>query len=122
MAVKDWLRKLAPPGDEPYARVRWVGPSSYTVLTVGSPPSGGDTISATQFGVSMITLVLGQSSYDGRWLVVPVRISDAKWTLKWISLVTATVGGQSQTANAEAAAGTDLSSTYVKLQVNTVAA
>ena len=122
MAVKEWLRKLAPPGDEPYARVKWVGPSSYTVLTVGSPPSGGDTISATQFGVSMITLVLGQSSYDGRWLVVPVRISDAKWTLKWISLVTATVGGQSQTANAEAAAGTDLSSTYVKLQVNTVAA
>jgi len=122
MAVKDWLRKLAPPGDEPYARVKWAGPSSYTVLTVGSPPSGGDTISATQFGVSMITLVLGQSSYDGRWLVVPVRISDAKWTLKWISLVTATVGGQSQTANAEAAAGTDLSSTYVKLQVNTVAA
>ena len=122
MAVKDWLRKLAPPGDEPYARVKWAGPSSYTVLTVGSPPSGGDTISATQFGVSMITLVLGQSSYDGRWLVVPVRISDAKWTLKWISLVTATVGGQSQTANAEAAAGTDLSSTYVKLQVNTVSA
>ena len=122
MAVKEWLRKLAPPGDEPYARVKWAGPSSYTVLTVGSPPSGGDTISATQFGVSMITLVLGQSSYDGRWLVVPVRISDAKWTLKWISLVTATVGGQSQTANAEAAAGTDLSSTYVKLQVNTVSA
>ena len=122
MAVKDWLRKLAPPGDEPYARVKWVGPSSYTVLTVGSPPSGGDTISATQFGVSMITLVLGQASYDGRWKVIPVRISDAKWTLKWISLVTATVGGQSQTANAEAAAGTDLSSTYVKLQVNTVSA
>ena len=122
MAVKEWLRKLAPPGDEPYARVKWVGPSSYTVLTVGSPPSGGDTISATQFGVNMIALVLGQASYDGRWMVIPVRISDAKWTLKWISLVTATVGGQSQTANAEAVAGTDLSSTYVKLQVNTVSA
>ena len=122
MAVKEWLRKLAPPGDEPYARVKWVGPSSYTVLTVGSPPSGGDTISATQFGVSMITLVLSQASYDGRWNVIPVRISDAKWTLKWISLVTASVGGQSQTAFTEAVATTDLSSTYVKLQVNTVSA
>jgi hypothetical protein len=122
MAVKEWLRKPAPPGDEPYARVKWVGPSSYTVLTVGSPPSGGDTISATQFGVNMIALVLGQASYDGRWMVIPVRISDAKWTLKWISLVTATVGGQSQTAFTEAVATTDLSSTYVKLQVNTVSA
>jgi hypothetical protein len=122
MSVKAWLRKLAPPGDEPYARVQWIGPSSYTVITVGSPPSGGDPIAASQFGVNMITLVLGQSSYDGRWMVIPVRISDSKWTLKWISLVTATVGGQAQTAMTEAIATTDLSTTYVKLQVNTVSA
>ena len=122
MAVKSWLRKLAPPGDEPYARVQWTGPSSYTVLTVGSPPSGGDPVVASQFGVNMITLVLAGGSYDGRWLVIPVRISDAKWTLKWISLVTATVGGQIQTAFTEAIAETDLSTTSVKLQVNTVSA
>ena len=122
MSVKAWLRKLAPPGDEPYARVQWTGPSSYTVLTVGSPPSGGDPVAASQLGVNMITLVLAGGSYDGRWLVVPIRISDSKWTLKWISLVTATVGGQSQNAFTEAVATTDLSSTYVKLQVNTVSA
>ena len=118
--VKTWLRKLVPPGDEPYARVQWVGPSSYAQIVVGSPPSGGDPIAASQFGVNMIALVLAQSSYDGRWMVIPIRISDAKWTLKWVSLVTATVGGQSQTAMTEAVAGTDLSSTSVKLQVNCV--
>jgi hypothetical protein len=122
MSVKSWLRKLAPPGDEPYTRVQWVGPSSYTQIVVGSPPSGGDPVAAVQFGVNAMSLVLACGSYDGRWNVISIRISDAKWTLKWISLVTATVGGQSQTAGSEAAAATDLSSTYVKLQVNTTSA
>jgi hypothetical protein len=121
MPVKDWLRKLAPPGDEPYCRVRWTGPSSYTQVTAGAPPTGGDQIKASQFGVSMIVLVLGDSSYTGRFQIVPIRISDATWTLKWISLVTATVGGQSQVAGTEAISATDLSGESVKLQINTMA-
>jgi hypothetical protein len=47
-------------------------------------------------------------------------VSDFVWALKWISQVTATVGGQSQTVNTEAVAGTDLSGESVKLQVNTI--
>jgi hypothetical protein len=68
----------------------------------------------------MIVLVLGDSSYTGRFQIVPIRVTDSKWTLKWISMVTATVGGQSQTVGSEAAALTDLSGESVKLQINTV--
>jgi hypothetical protein len=120
MPVKDWLRKLSPPGDEPYCRVRWTGPSSYTQVTAGAPPTGGDQIKASQFGVNMIVLVLGASSYTGRFSIIPIQVSDFVWALKWISQVTATVGGQSQTVNTEAVAGTDLSGESVKLQVNTM--
>ena len=121
MAVKDWLRKLAPPGDEPYCRVRWSGPSSYTQVTAGAPPTGGDSIKASQFGVNMIVLVLGDSSYSGRFTITPIRVSDSAWTLRWVSNVTATVGGQSQVAGTEAISASDLSGEYVKLQINTMA-
>jgi hypothetical protein len=121
MAIAQTLRALAPPGDEPYTRVRWTGPKSYTQVTAGAPPSGGDQIKASQVGVNMIVLVLGDSSYTGRFSIIPIRLSDSTWILKWVSQVTATVGGQSQTVNTEAAAATDLSGESVKLQINTLA-
>ena len=120
MPVADWLRKISPPGDEPYARVRWTGPKSYTQVTAGAPPTGGDQVNASQCGVNMIVLVLGDSSYTGRFQIVPIRVSDKIWALKWISMVTATVGGQSQVAGTEAIAATDLTGESVKLQINCV--
>jgi hypothetical protein len=115
-------RKLAPPGDEPYGRGAWVGPTSYAQVVAGVPPSGGDPVSASLLGVNLITFIQFAASYTGNFMVIPIRLADNKWILKWVSLVTATVGGQAQTAFTEAVAATNLSAETVKLWIWTVSA
>ena len=120
MPISSYARKLAPPGDEPYCRVVWKGPASYTRVTAGSPPTGGDPIVAATFGVNRIVYIQANTSYTGNFMILPIRATDSSWSLKWVSLVTATVGGQSQTAFTEAAAGTNLSAELAKILVNTL--
>lgn len=121
MSISAYDRKLAPPGDEPYCRVKWQGPASYTQVTPGNPATGGDSISGAQFGVNSITGIIFLGTYSGNFQVVPVRTSEGKWALEWRSLVTATVGGQSQTTGVQATGSTNLSTEFVKLQINTLA-
>jgi hypothetical protein len=103
-----------------------VGPASYTRITVGDAPvANGQVVQAVSFGMKFLDFVVGGLSDDARWLVVAVpqkptvganqSASATTYTLKWISQVTATVGGQAQTAGVEAANSTDLSSTTVRL-------
>lgn len=122
MAISNWIQKLAPPGNLPEAILEWTGPASYTVVTTGAPPSGGDTFPASLLGVNQMLLVIGSASYSGHFQVVPVRVSPSLWTLEWRSLVTATVGGQAQTTGTEAAATTNLSAETVRLEVTTLSA
>jgi hypothetical protein len=125
MAFSSFPRALAPSGNEPYCRGLWTGPSSYT--RVGTTPvasggnvSNGDPLAAATIGVNMIVSIEVAVSWTGNYLVLPIRVSEAKYVLKWIALVTGTAGGQSQTAYTEAVTGTDLSGEYVKLWINTL--
>lgn len=120
MPISSYGRKLAPPGDEPFCRVKWQGPTSYTQVTAGSPPSGGDTLAASQFGVNVITGVIFLKTWTGNFQIVPCRIADNKIALQWRALNNNNVGGHVQTTGQEAVAGTNLSAEYVDLQVNTL--
>lgn len=122
MSVNAFLRKHAPPGDEPFVRVDWIGPASYaqvgtTPAATGATVSNGDPVAASTLGVNMITEILPAVSWSGNFLVLPIRASATKWILKWISLVTGTCQGQSQTAYTEAVAGSTLSNEHVKLHI-----
>ena len=121
MPIKSYQRPLAPPGDEPYCRVLWKGPSSYAQITLGPPVGAGDPIVASQFGVTILTGVDIEGGYGADFTLMPIRITDAKWTFKWVALRTGTIGGQSQTVGTEAAAATDLSSQVFSIAVNTLA-
>ncbi len=102
------------------------GPSSYTRVTVG-PLAGGDTVTAAEGGIKFFDIVCPTGLADSGQFYVrgvpPVgnpstnvqAAHAASWKLQWISNVTATVGGQSQTAGTEAASGTDLSTQTIRL-------
>jgi hypothetical protein len=122
MPISVWHKKLAAPGDVPRGILDWKGPTSYTVVTPGTTPTGGDQIPASLLGVNQILLVLGQGSQTGYFRVVPIRLSNTKWTLQWIAMYTGTVGGQSQTINTQAVAASDLSGQIVRLEVVTLSA
>ena len=118
MAIKAFIKKTAPPGDLPETYVQWQGPASYTQITLGPPVGGGDQIPSGILGVSGIISVDFQGCYgQADFSVVPIRVSEKLWILKWIALRTATIGGQSQTIGTEAAATTNLSAEYVTVQI-----
>ncbi|SRR6266571_6189249 len=102
------------------------GPSNYTrvTITAASAISGGDTVRAGEAGMKFFDTVLGATTDDGAFSVRAVPnapstsingASVATYTLMWIANKTATLGGQAQTVNTEAAATTDLSTFIVRL-------
>lgn len=103
-----------------------VGPTSYTVITAGSTPSGGQVVQAVTFGLKFLDHVVGGETDSARFFVecipvVPTRgapqnSAGATYRLRWISRVTATVGGQAQTAGTEAVAATNLSGETIRLR------
>jgi len=118
-------RPLAPPGDEPYCRFTWKGPSSYsrvgtTPVAAGSTVSNGDPLSASTLGMNVMTVIDPAVTYSGNYLVLGIRVDDSKWILKWIALVSGSSNGQSQTAYTEAAASSDLSTETVKLVAHAI--
>lgn len=79
---------------------------------------GGDQIDPSSFGFnSYIWSLAGAIDQSGKWQVVPRALNNGftQWQLVWVSLTTATVGGEAQTAGEEAVAGTDLSTFTVRL-------
>lgn len=106
------------------------GPASYTQITRGTAPAnatGGDSVSAVSAGLKLISYVVGGITDTGNFRVdgiatsrsgqTPFAVPKTTYTLKWTALATATIGGQSQTINTEAAASSDLSGEYVRLLV-----
>ena len=93
-----------------YAPLDYAGYASYV--------QGGDSIGPASFGCnSYLWTLIGSMDQSTKFRVEPRPLSSGftQWQLVWISLTTATVGGQAQTAGAEAAAGTNLSAFTVRL-------
>jgi hypothetical protein len=107
------------------------GPASYTQVTAlaGTVPisAGGDTVQAVEAGMKYLDfLVALDESDDGAFTVEAIPNSVTSLTgapgtpnksfhLRWISRVTALVGGQNQTAGSEAVAATNLSGETIRL-------
>jgi len=94
-----------------------VGPTSYVRYVTGATPVGGDTIKAIGGGLNFGGFDNIDDTVDSTCQVQANVCMDLggygnsvpQVTIKYYSLVTATLGGQSQTANTEIAAGTNLS-------------
>lgn len=63
----------APPGSQLESIATHAGPATYTVLTPGSPPTGGDTLEAVEFGLKFFDSVevLGYDATGG-YTAMPV--------------------------------------------------
>lgn len=76
--------------------IDWLGPSTYTPVTAGTPPAlatGGDQITAAVFGMKALHSVIGGISFDGTYEVIPYRINATTWGLYWRVLATGAQAG-----------------------------
>jgi len=68
------------------------GPSSYTSVTPGSTPTGGQSVTAAQFGMKFIEFLDGCCDATGTYAVRAIPLaSSAKattWTLQWVVAAT----------------------------------
>jgi hypothetical protein len=64
--VKDFPQ---PFGSRIIGMIDHVGPASYTQVTTGSPPTGGDSVKASEFGMKYISAVFAGISDDGQYNV-----------------------------------------------------
>lgn len=69
------------------------GPASYTAVTVASPPTGGQAVQASEFGLKYLEHVEGGLSDTGAYIVVFTPKITGKGpvtsgTLMWITAVT----------------------------------
>lgn len=83
-----------PMGDRYCSCIDHKGPASYTQITPGSPPTGGDQIQASEFGLKFIDMMWGGAlSDDGTYEVegspgVGGQAEPSKWFLIWITAAT----------------------------------
>lgn len=63
------------------------GPSSYTAVTPASPPTGGQAITAAEFGLKYIESLKASCSDDGTYEVkcIPktAEVRSTEWILMW---------------------------------------
>ena len=91
------------------------GPTSYVRYVTGTTPVGGDIIKATALGFGGFDNVDDTVDTTGQINAVVVMDQGGnanavpQVTIKYYALVTATLGGQSQTIGTEIAASTNLS-------------
>jgi len=87
------------------------GPTSYTTITTGSPPTGGQTILASQFGMKYIESVSCSVSDDGQYT--------AFWTPASASHngVTSGILGWTSFGGSELGGATNLSARTVRVTV-----
>ena len=100
-------------GSKVVSLVRHAGPSSYTVVTSGASPSGGDKVTASMFGLKTIDYLFAAFDETGVYQVMPVIAKNGPTTsviLRWYT----TAGGPPATFT-EAAASATLSGVYVHL-------
>ena len=89
------------------------GPTSYTRVTVASPPTGGQAVSASQFGLTYIDAIFATASDTGAYT--------ADWTAKSITPQGVTAGTliwrTATTPIDEVGGGTNLSAKYLRVVV-----
>ena len=92
------------------------GPSSYS-------PTTGQVVNASDLGVGGFEFPDAgadtTAKFAGQWVLPTAGGGNAvaQAQLHWISLTTGTVGGQSQVAGTDAAAGTNLSTFSIRIQI-----
>ena len=100
-------------GDRPYALIDFPGPTSYTIVSLGPPITGGQAVDNTVFGLSagLEGIIAVTSSSDGQYgvevipLLTPQGQPTKLWTLSWYVLHT----------GAEVTGTTNLSTVTVRL-------
>jgi hypothetical protein len=113
---------MAPIGDKYWIHFDHTGPASYTQHVAATTPTGGDIINASDLGVGGFDNMDSMMDSTGRFYAIPLPIAGGsgnavtQMMLIWYSAVTATVGGQAQTAGSEVAAGTNLSSFALRIE------
>lgn len=84
----------SPPGNKQFSELKVDGPTLYTVISTGSPPTGGQTINASDFGlVSLEGLIVLSNSDNGQFGVRPIALKPdiqgcPAYTLQWFTLAT----------------------------------
>ena len=101
-------------GDRPYAIIDLAGPSSYTVVTTASPPTGGQAVTPATFGLvaGLEGIFMVGASKTGTYGVRAMQATaynqgqnNGTWIVQWFVLAT----------GAEVTAATNLSSETVRL-------
>lgn len=87
------------------------GPASYTQVTTGATPTGGDSIGAVSFGMKYIEAIEGSMDNTGVYVALPIKVgTDAlgatTWILRWFTAATM----------AEVAGAVDLSAKHIRLR------
>ena len=95
-------------GSKTVAIIRHTGPTSYTAITVASPPTGGDSVPASAFGLSRLEAVIGGLDDTGAYHVVGTLAGKQEATAVQLMWKTAVTG-------AEVAGATNLSAKSVFL-------
>jgi hypothetical protein len=114
-----------PIGDKYLEIFDHAGPSSYTQFS--TPTTGGDVVKASDLGFGGIdSLEPDMVDTTGQFVVYAVPVNGgggnavAKVILVWYSLVTASLGGQSQVIGTQVIAATNLSTFKVRLRATLV--
>jgi hypothetical protein len=102
-------RNPLPLGDRWLVPVDHLGPASYTAVTTGAAPTGGDVLTATECGLKFIQQVFASGDNTGVYEIVPLGVvgDQTSMILRWF-----TAAGMTEVAGA-----TDLSAKRVQLLV-----
>jgi hypothetical protein len=101
-------------GNKVASLVRHLGPSAYTVVSPATPPTGGDQIKASAFGLKFIEYMAPAIDETGAYYVLPIPTTPgpcATWILRWFTIA----GGPPATPSETLATSVDLSAKAVRL-------
>lgn len=90
----------SPPGNKNMSIHNVTGPTSYTQVTPGSPPTGGQTVNASDLGLVSIEWVDVSASDDGTYTCVPIIPSNPNKGASSIILLWVTSATGAQVAGA----------------------
>ena len=104
------------PGDQPESIIDLNGPKSYIGVSIGTPPSGGQTVRAQDFGLGSLDYVTSMGSTDGRYEVTVFPLLSPPTTqLPDGAFTTAILMWKLASGGTQVGAGIDLSGASVRL-------
>lgn len=108
----------APPGGRLEGVGTHLGPASYTPVTTGSPPTGGDTLNADEFGLKVFDSVevLGYDA-TGEYTAFPIWDAGIDERPSSVKLVWFHDSGATPRTDREVTSATDLSEVSLRIRV-----